>query len=124
MSRFHTSKDNLEADGAMKHYRGFLPLKREGMDPAEWIEALHKEHWLVLEQLKAARADTEGERLARMLADLQFVLQELRGAQTDLGLARTSFSLVLGDTPVVEQLKEATARARRAMQTLEEIVRG
>lgn len=124
MSRFHTTSDTLEQDGAMIAYRRDAQTRRDGLDPAEWIEALHKEHWLVLEQLKAARADTEGDRVARMLADLQFVLQELRGVQTQLGLFRTSFSIVLGDTPVVEQLKEATIAHRRAMQTLEEIIHG
>jgi hypothetical protein len=68
VSRFHPNATELAADGAMIEYRA-REAKGQlyGLDPAEWIEALHREHWQVLEQLRSAKEETEGERLAAEL---------------------------------------------------------
>lgn len=124
MSRFHTEIGSLEEDGAFIEYKRMIPRLPAGMDPAEWIEALHREHWRTLDELRAAREATEGERLAKVFADLQFAMHRLKLAQTTLGAQRTRLGDVLGRTPTVDALKDVDGELRGILATLEEVVRG
>lgn len=111
MSRFAPDPAKLEQDGAMTEYRKFAAKDPEGLDPAEWIEALHREHWALLELLK----QSEGERVARLMAGLKLVLREAAQVETAMGLATSALSDVLGDTAVVERLRDARRELRRGV---------
>ena len=121
MSRFASTPEKLEQDVAMIAYRkktegrgGWL-----GPDAAEWIEALHQEHWRTLRLLR----QSEGERVAGLLADIQIVLCPFKRVDTDLGVARTMLGDVLGDTVAVQALREVARDQRHATEALEAITR-
>lgn len=122
MSRFHETPEDLKRDHAMLVYRkGKLEA---GCDPAEWIEALHREHWDTLEQLRKAQRVTENDRLAEVLADLQILHRDVQNVLTALGLVGTNLGDVLGDTPMVRHIKELANEQRRALKRLGATIQG
>lgn len=104
--RFHDNKEKLEDDDLYYRLAGAVGphgyVHREG---AEWILALHEEHWKTLEQLEAARAETEGDRVASMKATLNMMHNHVQSLVTSVGLQSTALSDVLGDVPVARNLK-------------------
>ena len=119
MSRFAASLEALEQDGAMIEYRKRAVANDGDFDPAEWIAALHEEHFRTLELLR----EHEGERVARIHAGLQLVLRHTRQADTDLGVTRTALGTVFGETPIVANLRNIARDLRVTVtQTLEAIL--
>lgn len=121
MSRFADNSTALECDLAMQYYRA-TEKRDEGYDPADWIEALHFEHWQTLDELRKAREESQDERLAKLKADVQLALRTVQVVQTTLGDTLTSLHYVLDDTPAVCALRAAGGDLRRAMRALEESV--
>lgn len=120
MTRFAENREKLEQDGAMIDYRKEAARNPDGFDAAEWIEALHVEHWQTLKLLR----ESESERVARMKADLQMVLQNVKRVETAIGLSITSLGDVLGDTPAVLALNEVGRDLRRTISArLDEIIK-
>lgn len=109
----------LETDGAMIEYRKEAVRNPDGLDPAEWIAALHEEHFRTLKLLN----ESEGERVARIFAGLQLVIREAKRAETELGLRRTDLGNVLGDTPAVQSLRNVARDLRvSVIQSLEAMI--
>lgn len=120
MTRFATDLTKLEQDGAMLEYRKSktAPL----FDPAEWIEALHQEHWETLEELRLLKQATEGSRLARVLDDLKLARLRMNALLTVLGVQSTQLADVLGRTPTVGALKDVARELRGVSAALDELV--
>lgn len=117
MTRFATNATALEQDGAMIDYRE-RAAKDPLFDPAEWIEALHREHWKILELL----AQSEGERVVHLKADLRLILNEAKRVENVLARLRSRMDDVLGDTPVVQGLRETGRDLRRISGSLEHLL--
>ena len=123
MSRFHPTPESLQADLALPVYRNDAARRAEP-NAAEWIEALHEEHWAVLKKLEAARVETQSIRLVRILADLRLLDSALQAVHSELSQARSGCEFALGETQAVGQLTEALADFHRALKALRGITEG
>ena len=121
MSRFHLTSEALDEDVAMQHYRRRSSQVDPDFDPADWIEALHREHWKTLAELRAFKAATPATHLAHVLADVHLALRRLKGIRLGLGRVREDIGAVLGETPVVTTLRAIADDLRIAINELDAV---
>lgn len=123
-SRFAGSLEELENDVAMLFYRKQEVEKPHQMHPAEWIAALHQEHYQTLDELVKSKATTESERVVKILSELTLLIGRMQRAHTTLRASHIRLSDVFGEIPVVEQLAVVDEELSRVTRVLGKITKG
>lgn len=123
-SRFAGSLEELENDVAMLFYRKQEVENPHQMNPAEWISALHQEHYQTLDELVKSKTTTESERVVKILSELTLLIVRMQRAHTTLKASHTGLSGVFGEIPVVEQLTVVDEELSSITRVLGKITKG